>query len=184
MRAFIAIDLERNLAGHVKRMQESLRETGADVKFVEPENLHFTVKFLGEVSEQDLEGISRTVSHSVSGFKPFRIGIDGLAYFGSERHIRTIFLDVKGGRERLQEILSTVNEALDYIRHEDHKPRPHLTIGRVRSSKNREILLEKLRGLSYVKIGEMDVKFVKLKQSVLAKKGPAYSDVKAFEIGI
>ncbi len=182
MRAFVAIDLDEGLREHVKGIQNSLKETGADVKFVEPGNLHFTVKFLGEVQENALDDMEKALGDSVSGFSPFRIGIEELSYFGSESHIRTLFLDVKEGREKLESLLESVNKALDPFRHESHGARPHLTIGRVKSGENRELLLEKLRELSHVKVGEMDVKFVKLKQSVLTKKGPVYSDVKVFEL--
>ena len=182
MRVFAAIDLEKKLLDNVKGIQEPLRQTGADVKFVEPENLHFTVKFLGEVQENALEGIVKALENSVSGVKAFRISIEGLRYFGSESHIRTLFLDVKENRERFQGLLNSVDKALDYVRHERHGARPHLTIGRVKSGRNREALMEKIRELSPVKFGEMDVKFMKLKQSLLTKKGPIYSDVKVFEL--
>ena len=182
MRAFVAIDLDEVLRERVKEVQESLKGTGAGVKFVEPENLHFTVKFLGEVPEQALEEIRKAVERSISGMKAFRISIEGLRYFGSESYIRTLFLDVKENREKLQELLNSVNRALDSFRHESHGPKSHLTIGRVRSGENREALLEKLRELSHVKVGGMDVKFLKLKQSMLTERGPVYSDVKVFEL--
>lgn len=182
MRAFIAIDLEKGLIGRVKEIQELLMGAGADVKFVEPGNLHFTVKFLGEISEQDLGGVKKAMEHSLSGFGPFRIGIEGLSCFGSESHLRTLFLDVKLGRDRLQELLNRVSRELDSFRHEAREPKPHLTMGRVRSGRNREALLERIGELSRVKVGEMDVKSVKLKQSMLTRNGPVYSDLSVFEL--
>jgi 2'-5' RNA ligase len=182
MRAFIAIDLDKGLLDNVKEIQKSLRQAGADVKFVEPENLHFTVKFLGKVQENALKSIVKALENSVSGMKAFRISIEGLRYFGPESHIRTLFLDVKENREKFQELLNSVNNGLNYVRHESHEPRPHLTILRVKSRNNREALMEKIRELSHVKLGEMNVKSVKLKQSVLTRSGPVYSDVKVIEL--
>ncbi len=114
--------------------------------------------------------------------KEFRIGIGKIGYFGSPGHVKTLWIDVNEGREELVNLIVKMNQNLNHIRHEVRKPNPHLTIGRVKSGRNREILLETINSMKNVKLGEMIVKFVKLKQSILTREGPVYSDVKVFEL--
>jgi len=182
MRLFIAVDLDDKLKTNVLNVQNRIRQSGADVKFVEPENLHFTLKFLGEVEEAELPEIEKRISDVLEGVKRFVIKIEGFGYFGSPGYIRTLWLDVKDGKEQLQGIAESLNRALDYIRHEKRKSNVHLTIGRVKSAKNKDALIHEIEALRNVKIGEMKVKTVKLKQSILTKQGPVYKDVKVFDL--
>ncbi len=152
------------------------------MKFVEPENLHFTLKFLGEVPEQDVKGVEEKISSVVKGVKQFRLSLERFGYFGKPGYIRSLWIDVGEGKDELVKLIENMNQNLDHIRREVHRANPHLTIGRVKSGRNRDILLREIESLKDVKLGEMPVKFVKLKQSTLTKKGPIYSDLKVFEL--
>ncbi len=180
MRLFVAVEVEEGLKEKIREVEESVRKTGADVKLVESENLHVTLKFLGEVPEEKVREVEEAVSKSVAGVGVFKMSIDGFGYFGSPRYIRTLWLDVKEGKEKILEIMSRLNENLNSVRNEKRESNVHITVGRVKSARNRETLLKEIEKLSDVKIGEMDVKEIKLKSSVLTEKGPVYSDVKVF----
>ncbi len=181
MRLFVAVDLEPEIRDKIGQLIEDMKSREFDVKFTKPGNLHFTLKFLGEVEEGRIPEIESRISDALKGAEPFKISIEGLGYFGSHNFIRVIWLDVKLGREMLVE-LSRKMKVLDYIRPDDFEHKPHITIGRPRSGKNRELLLREIEKMKFVKFGGMDVKFVKLKQSILQKDGPVYSDVKVFEL--
>ena len=182
MRLFVAVDLDRELTEKAAGIGERIRATGADVKLVEPENLHFTLKFLGEVPENQLPEIEGKIGKALEGAKSFRVSIGGFGYFGSPGYIRTLWVDVKEGQEQLLDLMKRVGSALDEVRSEKLKPAVHLTVGRVRSAKNKEQLLREMEALRDVKVGEMSVKEVKLKQSTLTKTGPVYRDVKVFTL--
>ena len=182
MRMFAAVDLDRGLREAVKRVQEELAGAGAGVKFVEPENLHFTVKFLGDIGEGQTSKVSDALEKALSGVEAFRIGIKRVSYFGPKGQARAVFLEVEEGRAQLEGLLESAGRALDCFRHESRAPKPHLTIGRAKSGRNMEELLAKIRELSGVKVGEMDVKLVKLKASSLTEKGPVYSDARVFRL--
>jgi len=183
MRLFIAVGLTEEIRRRAVEVINQLKGLDIDVKFTEPENLHFTLKFLGEVHEQGVKEIESAISAAIKDFKPFRVSVEGLGYFGSPRHVKTLWIDTASpGREELVKLASRLNAGLDHVRHEDREPKPHLTIGRVRSGRNREALLAKLAEMKHVKLGEMDVKLVKLKQSVLSREGPHYTDIKVFEL--
>lgn len=181
MRTFISIDLDEELREAVKRVQESLSEAEADVKFVKPENLHLTVKFIGEVHET--REIESALSRVVKNFTPFKISLESVGFFGSPRHARTLWIGVHEGKEKLVNLIKALNDSLSHLRREKRKHEPHLTIGRVKSSQNMEKLLHMIKGVAHVKLGEMLVKEIKLKESALHAGGPVYSDLIAFKLG-
>ena len=89
-----------------------------------------------------------------------------------------IGLDI--GREYLISLSKDIEDKINFQRNGKHSP--HLTIGRVRSDKNNELLLEKIEEYRDVNIGEMEVNNVKLKKSTLTQKGPVYEDVSTFNL--
>lgn len=183
MRCFVAIDLSENIKEKITEITKELKKQDVDVKFVESQNLHITVKFLGEVSEEQVKEISNIAKEVLSPVKQFKINIKGLGYFGSPNYIRTLWVGISDGKEKLHMLIETVNKKLFHIRKEGYAPSAHITIGRVRSGKNKEKLLETIEKLKDVKIGEMVVKEIKLKQSELTREGPVYTDIETFDLG-
>ncbi|MBI4176657.1 MAG: RNA 2',3'-cyclic phosphodiesterase [Candidatus Aenigmarchaeota archaeon] len=182
MRLFIAIDLPKAIEKRIGEMEAELGRWGFDVKYVEPWSLHLTLKFLGEVDDSLVPEIERKVEGIVRDIENFKAEIKGFGFFGSGNHVRVLWLGITEGKERLVEIIEKLNAELDYIRKDDYKPSPHLTIGRVRSGKDRHIILREIEKLKDVEIGWIGVKSIKLKKSQLSAKGPSYSDVKAFPL--
>ena len=182
MRLFVAVDLDVNIKAKVAGIIEQMKTKNIDVKFTKPENLHFTLKFLGEVAEEKVTDVKEKVKEALEGVKAFRISMEGMGYFGSRNFIRVVWIDVKLGKDKLSKLCRKMN-VLDYIRKDDFEPNPHLTIGRPRSGRNKEFLLQTIEELKHVKIGEMEVKEVKLKKSLLTPEGPVYSDVAVFSLG-
>jgi 2'-5' RNA ligase len=84
MRIFIAIDVNKEIREGCKWIIEKLNESGADLKTVKPENLHITLKFLGEVHENLVKEISESLKDFSEKCKSFRIGFSVLGYFGGE----------------------------------------------------------------------------------------------------
>lgn len=179
MRCFVAIDLDRDLAKHVKEIQSEIGNLDVDVKFVEPENLHFTLRFLGEVDESEIGVIKNSIEGVLKEIGTFKISIQGLGYFGGQKYVRTLWLDVNEGKGEFVKLMKNVNECLGSGK---GNMSPHLTIGRVKSGRNRELLVGFIKKFKDVKMGEMIVKDVKLKKSVLTRSGPVYSDLVVFKL--
>lgn len=177
MRVFIAIDLPDEIKESIANIENEVRGKDVDVKFVEPKNLHITLKFLGEVNEEKVKEIEETVSDCVKEIKMFTIKLQGIGYFGSENYIKTLWINIREGKDTLIEIIKMLDKGLDHIRKDNYQPNPHLTIGRVRSGRNKEILLDETKRLKDVKVGEIQVKQIKLKKSELTPKGPIYTDL-------
>lgn len=183
MRLFVAVDIEDNIRKGIGIVIERLREHGLDVKFVDPENIHITLKFLGEVPDNTVKEIENRISETVRGVSLFNMNIEGLGYFGNSNYIRTLWVDVKEGKNELVKLMVSLEKNLGYIREERREPNPHITIGRVKTQRDRDTLLRVVKEMGNVKIGKMSVKEIKLKKSELNREGPVYSDVKVFTLG-
>jgi 2'-5' RNA ligase len=183
MRMFVAIDMSRDVIEKCMKVASSLSGCGADLSIVKPENLHMTLKFLGEVREEYLEGVCDSIGRISGEFRPFRMSLSGLGYFGRMGSPRVIWAGVSDGGEIAYKISMALEKGLYHIRKDDKEPKPHLTLARVRSHGFSNKLTETIRQLGDVKLGELGVKELKLKHSILKPEGPVYSDLKTFELG-
>lgn len=182
VRAFLAVDLEEGLRDHVSRIQDTLKSADAQVKFVEPENLHFTLKFFGDVGEGKLRRIEDAVRETLRNYEPFEISIRGAGVFPNPRYIRVVWLGVEN-----PETFSDLQRSLDmeFVKMGFRPERdyvPHLTVGRVKGPRNRDKLAELIGELEDVEVGSMRVSEVSLKRSELTPAGPVYSDIEVFRL--
>lgn len=182
MRLFLAIDLSNEIRSRIEDIEKGMASKNLDVRFVEPKNVHITLKFLGEVDEDKITGMESDILSAISHVKQFRISIEGFGYFGTPEHIKTLWVGVKEGGETIIKLIDYFNRNLKHIRAENRKPSPHMTIGRVRSGRNMDTLLNEIEGLKHVKLGELNVNEIVLKKSTLTSSGPVYEDVKVFRL--
>jgi RNA 2',3'-cyclic 3'-phosphodiesterase len=180
MRLFIAIDIENKLKNNIFNLQKMLEGFGK-IKFIEPENLHYTLKFLGEVPEKEIESTVKKIREIK--LNKFKVHIKGIGFFDSEKYIRVLWLDCDKGSEELKSIAEILEKKLSYIREDEYSYRPHLTIGRISFVENREGLIKAIKENENIEIGEFIVNKISLKQSILTTKGPVYKDYKTFEAG-
>jgi 2'-5' RNA ligase len=180
---FVAIDISKDVMEKCREIISSLAGCGADLKIVKPENLHMTLKFLGEVREGDLDSVCETVYRVSGKFGSFRLVLSGLGYFGRGGSPRVIWAGLSEGSDIVSGICAALEKGLSHIRKDGRESSPHLTLARVRSPKGSESIAGTLGQLGDVKLGELEVKEIKLKQSVLKPDGPVYSDFKVFKLG-
>jgi len=182
MRLFIAIDIGDSIRDECVKVMKSLSESGADIRTVNPENLHITLKFLGEVCEDDVKSVSSEVADFSGNYSPFRLAFSGLGSFGNPRFPRVVWAGISQGRDVVKDMCEDLNKRLFHIRKDDKEPHPHLTLGRVRSPVNSGKLLETIQSLRDVKLGECYVKEITLKGSLLKPDGPEYTDIETFAL--
>lgn len=175
IRSFISIDIDDpHLVNKMVNIQESLMGLGAHIKFVEPKNIHITLKFLGEISSVLVDRV-KDILEQVT-FKPFVIKIEGLGAFPSISRPRVIWLGVTEGALKVIEIQRFLESKLVKLgfRKERGEFIPHITIGRVKGG-NYERLRKRMIELKDVNVGDFLVKSVRLKKSTLTSKGPIYT---------
>ena len=177
MRAFIAIELSEEIRNALFQIQSHLKYSGADVKWVEKDNIHLTLKFLGEISEAKVKEISDILDGIGKETGPFEITLKDIGAFPKIDYPRVIWVGLDKGVKESAELAVKVDEALSKIgfQKESRPFAAHLTIGRVRSPKNKEALKEKVESCQLPPAKPQLISSVILFQSKLTPKGPIYT---------
>jgi 2'-5' RNA ligase len=176
-RAFIAVEVGPLPA--LLDIEERLRATRADIKLVEPENIHVTLKFLGDTDEDLVDKIEDVMKASTAGVGPFTIKLENMGAFPKLDYMRVVWVGMSGA-ESLVQIAKALNNGLKPMGFKSDKKgfKPHLTIARVRSPRNKSELRRAIDAQIDDQFGEVHVDKIVLKKSVLSSQGPTYSDVR------
>lgn len=177
IRSFIAIEINEKTREKIGKLIIKLCKTEADVKWVEPENLHVTLKFLGYIKEEDIADISKAVKETVQDIFPFSLSIEGLGAFPDLKRPNVVFVNIKEKGKNLVTLHTRLNERMASfgITRETRKYDPHLTIGRVRSRKNINLLTYEIESNNGAFFGQELVESIALMMSELYPEGPRYS---------
>lgn len=177
MRTFIAIELSEQIRNELSQIQSHLKYAGADVKWVEKDNIHLTLKFLGEVSEEKIEKIKSALDQIAGQAKPFEISLKDLGAFPKIEYPRVIWVSLDKGAGESKILSEKIDEALLKIgfQKESRPFAAHLTIGRVRSPKNKDALKEKVQSYQPPTSNSQSISSVILFQSTLTPKGSIYT---------
>jgi 2'-5' RNA ligase len=178
IRAFIAVDIESDkFRSQILEIQRRILDTGADVKPVAPENIHLTLRFLGEIETTLMEKIVDIMK--LIQFQPFEIRFKGIGAFPSMRKINVIWIGLERGQEELTGISRSLEEQLRKLGFSQDKKgfSPHITIARLRSSRNKDAIADLLYESKEKSYGSMMAQVIKLKKSVLTPQGPIYSTI-------
>ncbi|MEM2118886.1 MAG: RNA 2',3'-cyclic phosphodiesterase [Candidatus Bathyarchaeia archaeon] len=181
IRSFIAFDI--NSEQVLKKLTETqalLVKTGADLKPVAPENIHVTIRFLGNVTMTTVDKIFEEMKKVQ--FAPFDVNIHGLGAFPDLRYPRVCWAGITQGAEQLRSIFSQLEPALRRLGFApDPKGfSPHLTIARVRSGRNKAELASFIKEKAETDFGVIRADCLKLKKSDLTPKGPIYSTLREY----
>lgn len=147
IRAFIAIELPEKIIASISNIQESLRSYGFKVRWVRPQNIHLTLKFLGNVTEAEAEAIGRALTASANDFAPLTIAAKGLGVFPGIKRPRVLWVGVGGQINELIQLQQSLDEKLAGIGFPREKRafKGHLTMGRVKAKIDPKRLLEAIR---------------------------------------
>lgn len=182
MRSFLGIEIPERIRVKCKEIQAEVRNINVDVKFVKKKNLHWTVKFLGKISDEKIPKIDSSLNKI--SINPFQIEIKGTDAFPSFNYIKNFWIGVGEGKENFIKLLKEVERSLVKrgFRKDKHEPTPHITLGRVKSGKNKEKLVNTLKRYKNKKLGEMKIKKITLYKSKLKGKGPIYTKIKQYKL--
>ena len=175
MRCFIAVDVANPLVGP---FIDELSELGAGLRPVKAENVHLTLKFLGEVSEEKIERIKDALDVSLAGFRAFETTLHGTGAFPSTNYMRVVWIGMQKNRDRIIEMQKAIDENLAPLGFDlEKKFHPHLTVARVKSQKGKGRLKAFITKNQEREFGNLMVGAVLLKKSVLSPKGPTYTTI-------
>lgn len=177
IRTFIAIEIEESVKNKIMEFENKLKECCSEMKFVEKENLHLTIKFLGEISIKLLDKVYEKMEKIKE--EKFTISVRGVGVFPNEKFMRVIWVGVEEGREKILKIQRELDESLTSIGFTKEKDfTPHITVARVKSLGNRSEILNILNEFKERNFGRSIVDKIVLKKSLLTPKGPIYSNIK------
>lgn len=145
MRVFIGIEISEPIKAELIRLQAELRQARAEVTWTKPENIHLTLRFLGEIEERRFAELKQLCAETAAAFQPFTLRLKDIGYFPNFRQPRVVWVGLAGEMEvatQLQKRLDAELIARGF--NQEEKPfKPHLTIGRVKSVKNMKPLVAK-----------------------------------------
>lgn len=172
MRVFIAVEIPKEHQEKIKEIQKQFSNLG-NINFTK--DYHCTLKFLGEISDKQAEQVKEKLRKIK--MKKFEANLEGLGAFPNENYINVIWIEIKG---RLSELQQKIDSELVEMFPKDERFKAHLTLGRVKSVKDKTAMKEKLK----MRTEEMrfEVKEFKLIKSTLTPEGPMYETLETYHL--
>ncbi len=189
IRLFVACEVPDEVKLAIGEVIERLRaRSGTAVRWIRPEGVHVTLKFLGEVPVKKLPAIRLALQEAVVGHSPFELEFSNIGTFGGREGLRIMWVGIAGDVLRLEALVRAVNAVLAVVGFEpERRPfRPHLTLGRVRDS-----ISTRQRAEIEVAVGKMEVPpstwrttHVSLMTSSLTRAGADYDVLATFPLKV
>jgi len=180
-RGFIAADIE--VTENIIKFLNEMKNSKFDIKVVEPQNIHITLKFLGDVQQGKINQIEQVIKESVEGIESFKINLKNTGVFPNKNYIKVVWIGIEDA-ENLAIIANNIDDKLSQMgfKKEKREFSAHLTIARVKTARNKDILLERINEYDNFNFGIQEIKSIKLKMSELTPKGPIYTTLKEVKL--
>lgn len=189
VRLFVACEVPDDVKESIGGIIDELRNrSGTAVRWIRPEGVHVTLKFLGEVPVKKLPSIKLAIQEAVVGHSPFELEFSNIGTFGGREGLRIMWVGIAGDVLRLEALVRAVNAALAVVGFEpERRPfRPHLTLGRVKDE-----IPTRQRAQIEVDVGKMDVpgtgwrtSQVSLMRSRITAQGASYEVIATFPLRV
>ncbi|MBN2413803.1 RNA 2',3'-cyclic phosphodiesterase [candidate division KSB1 bacterium] len=183
IRTFICFEIPVPIKERIVKLQNELRSLGRGVRWVNPDGIHLTLKFLGDVQEKDIVKIAEAVKTSVNGFMPVKIKIANTGAFPNFKRPRVIWIGVEEPTGQLVEIHRVIEQELEKLEYEKENRNfsPHLTLGRIKSSDGIEKITNKLSNRE-INFGEFTAVEIIIMKSELKPSGAVYTPLFKIEL--
>ena len=185
IRSFLAIEIPRTILKKIEEVQDDLKSSRADVRWVNPEKIHLTLKFFGNIDESRIDPIVKSIERPTQTISPFSLKVRGVGAFPHLKNPRVIWMGLVDGKEVLVSFQKQLEEELEKIgfKPEERAFHPHLTLGRMKSSKGREELAGRMERHKEEEFGNFQVERVVLFKSDLKPTGPIYTPLREIKLG-
>jgi len=184
LRLFIALELPTQVKDRLLELQGRLKACGADVRWTRPEGIHLTLKFLGDTDPSAVDSLAEGLGRAASESPCFTLEASGAGAFPNLRRPRVLWAGVKGDLDALGALQGRVEREAASLGYEPEKRgfSPHLTLGRVRSPKNQQRLIDALAKEAYVELGRIEADRLILFQSELRPSGAVYTALRVLSL--
>jgi len=188
IRAFIAIELPPEIKSALGQLQAELKKLSPPpVKWVDPEAIHLTLKFLGNIARDKVDKITQVIEEAAQGISPFQLEVKGLGTFPNLRRVRVIWVGVEGELAPLSQLQRGIESKLAPLGFppEGRPFTPHLTLGRVReqaSPAEQQRLGQLIAGTRFEGGHRFEAGWVSLMQSQLTPEGAIYHRLSAIRL--
>jgi 2'-5' RNA ligase len=185
LRVFVGIAIVSAIKDKVAEVQEQLKLSNADVRWVAVENLHLTLHFCGEVGEKKAQDIIQVCRGIAFEFSPFTLEIKYVGTFPPYGDPRIIWTGVEKGRDEAITLIEATKRHLTLVTGVTEKKdiSPHLTFGRIRTTKNIGVLNTQLHKFANIGFGEQTVDKILVMESKLKPTGPVYTVLEEIKLG-
>ena len=176
MRLFIAIKLPEDVKEELIKVQKEIGSEFAKIKWVNKEQMHLTLKFLGEVQPDKVEEIINKLK--TIKLESFTVFLGFIGVFPSENYIRIVWIGLKP-EDKVLELQKQIDEALSKLFKKEKDFKSHITLVRVKYTEDKKQFLEQLKKIK-VENKKIEIKDFRLMKSTLTPKGPIYEDLMVF----
>ncbi len=189
LRLFVACELPSEMKAALASLQDALRKKGAPrVRWVRPEGIHLTLKFLGAVPREKVAAICEALAPTVQGIPPLALSLAEVGTFGDRRGPRVVWVGTQGDLEPLARLQQRVERALEPLGFPPERRAfsPHLTLARVpdrMGSEERHTLKELVKTVEAPPAAAVTIGELSLMRSILGPGGAVYERVAAFPLG-
>lgn len=176
MRTFIAVDLTDTIRKRLADLQANLKPTCGNLKWVNPENVHLTIKFLGEIPDRQIAPVSEALDRLASQCQPCDITVGGLGTFAPSGPVKVLWVGIQdpaGGLEACQSLCDQLLQPLGFPP-EGRRFSPHLTLARNKFPQNSRQLRAALEAEPTMPPAAQTVTGITFYQSTLTRQGPIY----------
>lgn len=176
IRSFIAVKLSPDICEKILLLQKELKKDFEDVRWTKKENLHLTLKFLGNIPSGSVDDISGILDKSLNNFSKMIFNIYDIGVFPDERRPRVLWTGLDGDISKLGHMADTINKDISFMGFSKTKKHftPHITIGRFKNKKNYNDIRTSIEKGSYLVSGNFIMDEIVMYQSILGKKGADY----------
>jgi 2'-5' RNA ligase len=184
VRSFIAVNLNPEIKEYLTSLQVSLNVPETKIKWVEKNNLHLTMKFLGDISSEQTESVKSILKEITSRYSPFIIRLSSdIGIFPTYQMPRIIWTGIKEGANQLHELYSSIETMLykEGFPRENKDFSSHITIGRVKYIKDKDNFIQMLKSIEVNNFNQ-EVGSIDLMESKLTPNGPIYNITAKFPL--
>src|SRR3989338_2873786 len=180
IRAFIAIELPARIAQGLEKIQDGLKDETNKVAWVKPENIHLTIKFLGDIETNKIDSITKVLEDAAGNLSNFKISIKGIGAFPTIENPRVLLVGIEEDDTNVSQLYNNFEHGLTALgfEREQRTFKPHLTLGRIKFLKDKKLLKQRFEKIADINLGQFTAAGLYLFESKLTPEGAVHTKLK------